>query len=531
MKQERTVKNTIFLIISLGIILFFATFSMATNMVTDKATVKVETTSLDSKILELISQGEEVEVLKQEGEWYQVRYKKITGYLRNDLLELDEETQTSTQQENTQENTQETQNTVITENVQNIQNQTNEATQTTEVNEANESSESNNETEQETEKSTENEQNNQAETQIQQTNAQVEELSQKSELLGTYKTKETIKLKITPLIMSIDIAEVANEKSIEVIDIINNWAYAQYEGKYGWVRCEKIEQQEKVEEQPEQTEQSEENQNNEETNTQEQTTENQQSQEEQEQNAQEQIEQQPEAEQPQNTESQTKTMYINSQTVNLRKEASTSSSVLTQLSINTQVEVISEQNGWSKVQVDGKTGYISSTLLSDKKQETSRGADELRGTTTQTEETEQETTTNNSSVTSTDTQNIVTTSTSSTGASVVSYANQFLGKPYVYGGTSPSGFDCSGFTYYVYKHFGVTLNRTAAGQYSNGTAVSKADLQVGDLVMFGSPIWHVGIYIGNGKIIHAANPSRGVTTDTIQSGYYYNNYAGARRIF
>ena len=78
----------------------------------------------------------------------------------------------------------------------------------------------------------------------------------------------------------------------------------------------------------------------------------------------------------------------------------------------------------------------------------------------------------------------------------------------------------------------MNLNRTAAAQYSNGTAVSRGDLQVGDLVMFGngSNINHVGIYAGNGTIVHAANPSRGVTTDTINSGYYNTHYIGARRI-
>ena len=116
---------------------------------------------------------------------------------------------------------------------------------------------------------------------------------------------------------------------------------------------------------------------------------------------------------------------------------------------------------------------------------------------------------------------------------VINYALQFVGNPYVYGGNSlTSGTDCSGFTSLVFKHFGITLNRTAAGQYSNGTAVSRANLQPGDLVMFGkSGINHVAIYAGGGMIVHAANSSRGVTTDTINSGYYNNNYVGARRIF
>ena len=140
------------------------------------------------------------------------------------------------------------------------------------------------------------------------------------------------------------------------------------------------------------------------------------------------------------------------------------------------------------------------------------------------------------STTSTQTQDTTastTSSASSSGAAVVAKAKSYIGYKYVYGGSSPStGFDCSGFTSYIYKQFGVSLNRTAAGQYSNGTAVSRANLQPGDLVMFGkSGINHVGIYIGGGMIVHAENKTTGVTTDTINSGYYNNNYVGARRIF
>ena len=119
------------------------------------------------------------------------------------------------------------------------------------------------------------------------------------------------------------------------------------------------------------------------------------------------------------------------------------------------------------------------------------------------------------------------------GATVVETAKRYIGCSYVYGATGPSSFDCSGFTCYVFGLHGVSLNRTAAGQYSNGVYVSRGQLQPGDLVMFGSSasnITHVGIYIGGGQIVHAANKSRGVTTDTINSGYYNNNYVGARRV-
>lgn len=96
-----------------------------------------------------------------------------------------------------------------------------------------------------------------------------------------------------------------------------------------------------------------------------------------------------------------------------------------------------------------------------------------------------------------------TTSTPVSSSSVVAYASNFLGTPYQWGGNGPSTFDCSGFTSYVYSHFGVGLPRIAADQQGAGTAVSRDQLQPGDLVFFGSPAHHVGIYVGNGCYIHA----------------------------
>ena len=226
-------------------------------------------------------------------------------------------------------------------------------------------------------------------------------------------------------------------------------------------------------------------------------------------------------------------MYINSQTVNLRESANTTSKIITQLSMNTEVKVISIENGWSYVEVNGKKGYISEDLLSTAKSTTSRSAlnereqnNTVNTNTTNTVNTNK----NETNTTNTNTATSNNTTVSGNGNNVVNYAKQFLGNKYVYGGTTPSGFDCSGFTQYVYKHFGISLNRTAAAQYMNGTSVTN--LQAGDLVMFGkSGINHVGIYMGGNTFIHAANSSRGVTTDTLASGYYKTNYVGARRIF
>jgi len=120
-----------------------------------------------------------------------------------------------------------------------------------------------------------------------------------------------------------------------------------------------------------------------------------------------------------------------------------------------------------------------------------------------------------------------------TGSRVIAKAAQYLGTPYRYGGAAPGGFDCSGFTSYIFKQFGISLNRTAAGQYSQGSTVSKANLIAGDLVFFNTSggISHVGIYTGNGKFIHSSSPrSGGVIYSALSESYYASRYVGARRV-
>lgn len=118
---------------------------------------------------------------------------------------------------------------------------------------------------------------------------------------------------------------------------------------------------------------------------------------------------------------------------------------------------------------------------------------------------------------------------------IVATAKEYLGTPYVWGGTSPKGFDCSGFVYYVYQQYGYQLQRRASLQYANnGVSVSKSQLQPGDLVFFSDsvdPIGHVGMYIGDGYFIHASSGKGCVCITALEgSSYYINHYTGAKRI-
>lgn len=115
---------------------------------------------------------------------------------------------------------------------------------------------------------------------------------------------------------------------------------------------------------------------------------------------------------------------------------------------------------------------------------------------------------------------------------ILSFAAQFLGTPYVWGGTTPSpGFDCSGYVQYVYRHAGISLNRTSEQQFNNGVSVSRSELRPGDIVFFhtySSSASHVGIYVGNNTMINSSNG--GVSYDDMTNSYWAARYLGARRV-
>ncbi|MGI5935781.1 MAG: NlpC/P60 family protein [Oscillospiraceae bacterium] len=183
--------------------------------------------------------------------------------------------------------------------------------------------------------------------------------------------------------------------------------------------------------------------------------------------------------------------------VRMRAAAGFDGTVIGYNSNGTKMSVIGVSGPWYKVTFNGAVGYVHSDYLS---------LDPLASL----------------------------SCASSTGQAIVETAHKYLGTPYVWGGSSPGGFDCSGFVQYVYKECGYSINRTAASIYENGTYVEKSILQPGDVVCFStssySGIGHVGIYIGDGQFIHSSSSSGKVIITDLSTPYYVNHYIGARRI-
>lgn len=200
-----------------------------------------------------------------------------------------------------------------------------------------------------------------------------------------------------------------------------------------------------------------------------------------------------------------KTMYVTAQTLNVRDSWSSGSTLVGTLKYGEAVTVTGRcSNGWMRIQYQGHTAYVSGEYLADQNGGSSDG--------------------NNSGSTVTG---------SGTAAEIARFACSFVGYSYVYGGSKPStGFDCSGLMYYCLRQYGYSMNRTADDQMDQGTAVSRDELQVGDLVFFGSGSYanHVGMYIGDGNFVHASTPSTGVRINSLNETYYTNRYIGARRI-
>lgn len=459
-------KVKISLLISLFIIILFHIKAFAVEGTVTEITVNVrEKASTDSKKIMYVTQDDKVEVLEKVGDWYKIKAKNKTGYIFGKYIKVDDSKLSSGEE---------------TKNEQ-TENQT-----------------AKNEKE-----------NNDVTTDA------------PNKLIVKNKTQ----IRIVPTISSSVIYTASKDTEIKIIEQTNNWTYISIENSLGWVRTDKIIEENGITSSKKSTNES--NDTSTTTSKKEETT--------------------------------TKVAYIKYDTVNLREKASTSSKSLVKLKLNDEVTVIEEVSSvWSKVEVDGKTGYISTDLLADKKQEAKKTETSKDTNTTsrdgetdsredkanivikkdeETDTKKEETTTTTKNIEDTATKKEETTSRKVTGADIVAYAKKYLGYKYVYGGTSPSaGFDCSGFTYYVYKHFGYTLSRSSVSQATNGTEVAKSDLQPGDLVFYKNTsltrIGHVGIYIGDNKMIHASEPGVGVIITDIdsKSHKYPQRYVTSRRI-
>ena len=119
------------------------------------------------------------------------------------------------------------------------------------------------------------------------------------------------------------------------------------------------------------------------------------------------------------------------------------------------------------------------------------------------------------------------------GAAVADVAQQYIGSPYRFGGTSPAGFDCTGFVLFVYSQFGISLPHNEAGQLASGPQVGADDLQPGDVLVFANTyragLSHTGIYIGDGQFVHAADERHGVIVSALSNSYWSQRLVGATR--
>lgn len=210
---------------------------------------------------------------------------------------------------------------------------------------------------------------------------------------------------------------------------------------------------------------------------------------------------------------------VNGSSVNVRSGPGTGYSAVTKAVKNDKVYIIGINNQWYKVICGNFIGYIRSDYvdLTEIPYENKASANKplffIGGKST----------------------GVTPSAAALNGVSasaIIATAKKYIGVPYLWGGVTPSGFDCSGYVQYVFNIHGVSLPRTSSQQYKMGTYVSKANLKAGDLVFFntsGSGVSHLGIYIGNNQFIHSST-SKGVIISSLGNSYWAARYYGARRV-
>ena len=417
--------------------------------------------STESDVLTKIYQGEKVEILEKNGEWYKVKYGKNVGYLKNNLIKED----SSNNSVNTQK---EENNTVTDENVE---------------------------------------------------NANIDS----SKVVTNSKTK----LRYQPSMMSNMIIEVEAGKELTKNIELGNWVQVTDNAVTGWIIKSKITNDLSS---IENTQLPEENKTEDVENKVDTTEKDNDKEKEAENNKVSESKDEEKSNQSQVTTSNKKGK-VNVETAKVRSAADKTSKVVGFLDYNDEITILAEEGEWYKFTEKNAEGYVHKTLITVIGDESvsSRGTLEER-------ENEKKEEVNSDVKEVTKENDTTNNNVGNKGQEVVDIAKKYLGYKYVVGGKSPeTGFDCSGFTRYIYLQFGYSLGSTAAGQNNLGTEVSRTDLRPGDLILFydegKTKIGHTGIYISNGDFIHSANPERGVVIDNINTNSYYNErYIVAKRI-
>ena len=470
---------------NLTIIVLMTMFLLILNGKAEATTGKINTETArlreepntTSTILEQLNENDEVEILEEEDNWYKVKAnvngQKITGYVSAKLVDAEKTTSTTVKDNTTDNKTTETTPEVTT--------------------------------------------NTEPEKEEPLTDIDVsEDIKENKE----YDLQQEAEVKILPIMSSNTKCKLSGK--VKTVTILNDWCKIECDKSCGWIRTNVLKKLVKMEEDTTENTVEEQPVSNQGTSNSNDTT----------------------SENSTNNSNNTtsvkelnKTGYVKVEGLTVRKGPSTSTEAINGLSKNDKVDIIGETDGWYQIKLKGEVGYVSAKYISDTKvtETTSRSGSTIRNAEEQekTEEVE-ETNTVTEETDETDT-NTVSSSTGISGAEVVEYAKQYLGCKYVAGGASPTtGFDCSGFTTYVYKHFGISLNRSSRDQIKNGVAVSKNNLQPGDILIFNgssnTSIGHVGIYVGGNDFIHAANSREGVIITSLSSSYYQKRYVGARRV-
>lgn len=406
MEKARKLTLTIISAITIGQLIMSVSYAETATVITETLRLRKEPTT-DSNILRNLDEGDKLEVISKEGDWYKISFDGYEGYVAAEYIRLDQDIPSTTDENNQTADSNTVDNTNTNDN-------------------------------------------------------------------GEIKLKANTNVYILPALISSSIKTVENATSINIIETINNWSCIEVDSIKGWVLNKYIENFDKISntETPD---------TNSETNT-----------------------------------TETKTGYVNVTSANIRAEASTDSEVVDMAVLNEEVQIIEDLGEWYKIKNGDGIAYIFANLVSDEKTEvTSRSSI-------------------NRTANPVSSEKSAALISSASGNSVAEFAKQYIGYGYVYGGSGPTSFDCSGFTMYVYQQFGISLPHNAVTQSNYGQYVSKENLVPGDLVIFNdysnTSIGHAGIYIGNGRIVHAENSNTGVTTDTIMSGYYDARFVEGRRL-